>query len=145
MRPQNMRRHSSHLELKGFDFSFLMDIISTANPLENSQNNFQRNSLNKIPSEMEVAPRYNCFYTVDTVDCWHCWLLTLLIADTVDMVYTVDITYDEQSFDSCLSCSNFPMGKTSWGLKCPLESDCHTSVQEYFLIHCHTRVSRSIF
>ena len=78
-----MRRHSSHLRLKGYEFSFLMDIILTANPLENSQNNFQRNSLNKIQSEMEVALRYNCFYTVDTVD----------IVDFVDIVDTVDTVY----------------------------------------------------
>ena len=78
-----MRRHSSHLRLKGYEFSSLMDIILTANPLENSQNNFQRNSLNKIQSEMEVARRYNCFYTVDIVD----------IVDFVDIVDTVDTVY----------------------------------------------------
>ena len=34
----------------------------------------------KIPSEMEVAPRYNCW------NCWHCWQCSTLF-DTVDMTY----------------------------------------------------------
>ena len=34
----------------------------------------------KIPSEMEVAPRYNCWH------CWHCWHCSTLF-DTVDMTY----------------------------------------------------------
>ena len=37
----------------------------------------------KIPSEMEVAPRYNywqCWH------CWHCWHYSTLF-DTVDMMY----------------------------------------------------------
>ena len=35
----------------------------------------------QIPSEMEVAPRYNCW------NCWHCWHCSTLF-DTVDMTYT---------------------------------------------------------
>ena len=30
-------------------------------------------SFSKIPSEIEVAPRYNCWH------CWHCWHCSLLI------------------------------------------------------------------
>ena len=61
-------------------------------------------------------------------------LLTLLTLLT--MFDTVDMTYNESSFHTHLSCSNFPIGKTSWGVKCPLESDCHTDVSEYFQIDC---------
>ena len=39
-----------------------------------------RSSYQKIPSEMEVAPRYNCWH------CWHCWHSSTLF-DTVDMTY----------------------------------------------------------
>ena len=38
---------------------------------------FLNNCKKKIPSEMEVAPRYNCWH------CWHC----LTLFDTVDMTY----------------------------------------------------------
>ena len=39
--------------------------------------------IEKIPSEMEVAPRYNCW---NCWHCWHCWhCLTLF--DTIDMTY----------------------------------------------------------
>ena len=41
--------------------------------------------LKKIPSEMEVAPRYNCLYTVDTVNTVN----TLDTVDTDDTVYTI--------------------------------------------------------
>ena len=71
-------------------------------------------------------------YTVDSVD-------------TVDLVYTVDMMHNEESFHTRLSYSNVSMGNTGWRLKRPLESDCHTGVQKYFLIDCRTRVSRSIF
>ena len=27
----------------------------------------------KIPSEMEVAPRYNCWHCWPCWHCWHCW------------------------------------------------------------------------
>ena len=41
----------------------------------------------KIPSEMEVAPRYNCWHCRHCWHCWHCWhswhCSTLF--DTVDM------------------------------------------------------------
>ena len=42
--------------------------------------------LRKIPSEMQVAPRYNCWHCCHCWHCWHCWhCLTLF--DTVDMTY----------------------------------------------------------
>ena len=53
--------------------------------------------------------------------------------DTVDMIYTVDMTHNEESFKKRLSCSNVSMGLL------------HVGVQEYFLIDCRTWVSRSIF
>ena len=37
----------------------------------------------KIPSEMEVAPRYNCWHPWHCRRCWHCSTLF----DTVDMTY----------------------------------------------------------
>ena len=60
----------------------------------------------KIPSEMEVAPHYNC---------WHCWHCSTLLTWRIMSSHFIHI---------CL----VPIGKTSWGLKCPLESDCHTDV-----------------
>ena len=52
----------------------------------------------KIPSEMEVAPRYNCWHcwhdTVDAVDAVD-MVYTVDTVDTVDMVYTVDMTHNE--------------------------------------------------
>ena len=71
---------------------------------------------------------------IDTVDT----------VDTVEMNYTVDMTHNEESFHTRLSYSNVSMGQTGWRLKRPLESDCHTGVQKYFLIDCCTQVSRSV-
>ena len=54
-------------------------------------------------------------YTVDAVDAVDAvdMVYTVDTVDTVDMVYTVGMTYNEQSFHTRLSCSNFPMGRTS--------------------------------
>ena len=51
----------------------------------------------KIPSEMEIAPRYTVVtvYTVDILD----------MAYTFDMVYTVDMVYDRAT--SCSKIKNF--------------------------------------
>ena len=43
----------------------------------------------KIPSEMEVAPRYNCWHCWHCWHCWQCWHCwhCLTLFDTVDMTY----------------------------------------------------------
>ena len=40
----------------------------------------------KIPSEMEVAPRYNCWHCWHCWHSWHCWHFSTLF-DSVDMTY----------------------------------------------------------
>ena len=103
----------------------------------------------KIPSEMEVAPRYNCWNCWQCWQCWHCWHCSTLF-DTVDM------TYNELSFHTHLSCSNFPIGPAvgwnalrkvtvTWMSRSIFILTVQEGVQEYFLIHCRTRVSKSIF
>ena len=47
-------------------------------------------------------------YTVDAVDA----VDTVDTVDKVDMVYTVDMTHNEESFHTLLSCSNVSMGMT---------------------------------
>ena len=52
----------------------------------------QAMTMTKIPSEMEVAPRYNCWHCWHFWHCWHCWRCwhcwhCLTLFDTVDMTH----------------------------------------------------------
>ena len=40
----------------------------------------------RIPSEMEVAPRYDCLHSWH---CWYCWVLTLLTLLTLMTLFTL--------------------------------------------------------
>ena len=97
--------------------------------IHNSKKDHQRW---KIPSEMEVAPRYNYWH------CWHCWHCSTLL-DTVDM------TYNEYSFHTHLSCSNFSNRKDQLRAEMPFGKWLSHGCLGVFSNWLSKRVSKSIF
>ena len=79
-----------NLDFRFGSFSFKEDVI--VNCQATSFVNLHRiyfgglKNIVKIPSEMEVVPRYNCWNCWHCWHCWPCWHCSTLF-DTVDMTY----------------------------------------------------------
>ena len=65
-----------------YEFLFALLCSQTTNVLRSSclfSSCMINNNKNKIPSEMEVAPRYNCWPCWHCWHCWHCWYCSTLL------------------------------------------------------------------